>query len=106
MKERDMAGKEAQSKSLSPIEKKILHEKYKKLRKKATAQVRQDNITQTGDRIKAVADENEVWQVVKEISKPHTEKELKLIFNAKNWCQHSTQDYSSYSPVSEASRGF
>ena len=53
MKERDMAGKEAQSKSLSPIEKKILHEKYKKLRNR----IRKDTIKAIGERMEEANNE-------------------------------------------------
>ena len=58
----------------SPGEKKILHERYKKLRNRITNAVRKDNINYNGDRIRRAKKDDEVWKVVNEIMKPKEDK--------------------------------
>ena len=45
---------------LDPSEKKILHEKYKRLRNKTATQLRKDTVRQNGERIAEAKDENEM----------------------------------------------
>ena len=78
MKERDEARRELKR---SPGEKKILHEKYKKLRNRTTQQIRRDTIKGNGKRIEEANGENELWKVVKEINAPRREVSWTLTEN-------------------------
>ena len=62
-------------------EKKILHEKYKKLRNKTTKQIRKDTIMANGKRIDEANNEGEMWKVIKEINSPRNENAWKLVEN-------------------------
>ena len=57
----------------SPGEKKVLHEKYKKLRNKTTKKIRSDTIKANGKRIEEAKNEGEVWNVIREINSPRNE---------------------------------
>ena len=78
IKERDKARKAVQK---SPDEKKVLHEKYKRLRNRTTNQIRKETIQNNGERIQKAGDENEVWKIVNEITNPREEKKWSLIEN-------------------------
>lgn len=78
MKERDAARSQLKR---SPGEKKILHEKYKRLRNRTTQQIRKDAVRANGKRIEEAKNENEVWRVVKEINTPRSESKWTLIDN-------------------------
>jgi hypothetical protein len=68
----------------SAEEKKILHLKYKKTRNRVTNLIRQDNLKYSEERIENAKDENEIWKVVNEITKPREETTWKLIEDEKS----------------------
>ena len=78
IKERDQARADLKG---SPGEKKVLHEKYKKLRNRTTKQIRKDTITTNGKRIDDANDEGEVWKVINEINTPRNENNWRLVEN-------------------------
>ena len=71
IKERDELRKKIKK---SPNEKKILHERYKKLRNKVTNNIRRDKIQQNGERIEKAGREDEIWKIVNELTKPKEDK--------------------------------
>ena len=78
MKQRDDA-RERIKKDHS-TEKIILLEKYKKLRNRVNIQIRKDNIFFNNEKIKKADNENELWKVAQEITKPRSN----TIFHHKN----------------------
>ena len=76
MKERDATRKKINK--ASPMEKKTLHEKYKRLRNRTTAQMRRDKIRMNAERIEKAKDVNETWRIVKEINNPKQESAWKI----------------------------
>jgi hypothetical protein len=63
---------------LSPNEKKILHERYKKLRNRVTNQIRKDTRQFNEERIDKAGDEKEIWNLVNEVIKPKEKNQWKL----------------------------
>ena len=81
MKERDSL---RQSKSnLSPSEKAVQHEKYKKMRNRVNSMIKADVIRYNEERITKAEDVNEVWKVVSDIAAPRSEARLTLNENGK-----------------------
>ena len=77
MKERDSL---RQSKSnLSPSEKAVQHEKYKKMRNRVNSMIKADVIRYNEERITKAEDVNEVWKVVSDIAAPRSEARLTLM---------------------------
>ena len=62
----------------SPNEKKILHEKYKKLRNKVTNEIRKDTIRNNCERIEKADNEKEMWKIVNEVTKPKEDQVWRL----------------------------
>jgi hypothetical protein len=62
---------------LSPNEKKINHERYKKLRNRVTNQIRKDTRQFNEERIDKAGDEKEIWKLVNEV-KPKEKNQWKL----------------------------
>ena len=77
MKDRDETRKRIHK--ASPNEKKILHEKYKRLRNKTTTQMRNDKIRMNGERIESAKDEKETWKIINEITNPQEKSAWKLV---------------------------
>ena len=67
IKDRDCARNNIKLKS--PAEKLIQQAEYKKLRNRVISELRKDNINLNNERVKNAADENEVWKVVKDVTK-------------------------------------
>ena len=63
---------------MSPNEKKILHDKYKKLRNRVTNQIRRDTRNFNEERIDKAGDEKEIWKLVNEVIKPKDKNQWKL----------------------------
>jgi hypothetical protein len=63
---------------LSPNEKKIMHERYKKLRNRVTNQIRKDTRQFIEERIDKAGDEMEIWKLVNEVIKPKEKNHWKL----------------------------
>ena len=74
--ERDHIRKEMHK--YSSNERKVFHQKYKKLRNAATNQVRQDTKQFNEDRIEKAADQKEIWKIVKDVISPQVKKTLIL----------------------------
>ncbi len=62
---------------MSPNEKKINHERYKKLRNRVTNQIRKDTRQFNEERIDKAGDEKEIWKLVNEV-KPKEKNQWKL----------------------------
>ena len=58
----------------SPSEKKILYERYKKLRDRVMNNIRRDKIQHNGERITKAKREDEVWKIINEVTKPREDK--------------------------------
>ena len=63
---------------MSPNEKKINHERYKKLRNRVTNQIRKDTRQFNEERIDKAGDEKEIWKLVNEVIKPKEKNQWKL----------------------------
>ena len=77
MKERDKLRQSG--KNLTPSEKTIQHEKYKRLRNRVNSLIKADVIKYNEERITKAEDSNEVWKIVNEIAKPRTATKLTLV---------------------------
>ncbi len=55
-----------------------MHERYKKLRKRVTNQIRKDTRQFNEERIDKAGDEKEIWKLVNEVIKPKEKNQLKL----------------------------
>ena len=75
MAQRDIARKEMKT---TPGEKRILLEKYRKLRNRATSLINKDRLNQNSKRIDEANNESEFWKIVKDITKPNVENIWKL----------------------------
>ena len=64
----------------NPMEKMALLKKYRKLRNEATNQIRTDKKEAVRKRIEKSSNENEIWKVISEITKPN--KEVNITLNA------------------------
>ena len=71
MTQRDNCRKKMKGASTS--ERQILHVKYKMLRNKVNSEIRKDNVNFNSERIKQAKDENEIWKVVSDITKPNAD---------------------------------
>ena len=71
MAQRDKCRKKM--KGASPSERQVLHSKYKMLRNKVNSALKKDSVNFNSDRIKQAKDENEIWNVVSDITKPNAE---------------------------------
>ena len=78
MKMRDNARSDLKS---AKGEKWILLTKHKKLRNKATNLIRRDTVNANGKRIEEAKDENEIWRIVNDITKPKSSESIKLNSN-------------------------
>ena len=76
IKERDHV--RANLSKLEPREKAIQHIKYKKLRNRINSLVKSDTIKYNNTRVEQAKDENELWKIVKEITKPKEENKWSL----------------------------
>ena len=56
----------------------VLVKKYKILRNKTTASIRRDNLNFNEERIAKANDEEEIWNIVNEVSNPKCATEWKL----------------------------
>ena len=55
--------------------------KYKKLRNKATNLIRRDTVNANGKRIEEATDENEIWRIVNDITKPKSSESTYITEN-------------------------
>ena len=81
IKNRDCARNNIKLKS--PAEKLIQQAVYKKLRNRVISELRKDNINLNNERVKNAADENEVWKVVKDVTKQNNPTSIVLEENGK-----------------------
>ena len=54
-------------------EQRLLFSKYKKLRNKVNSQIRKESVDFNNNRNDQANDENEIWNVIKEVTKPKEE---------------------------------
>ena len=76
MQERDRVRKKIGKSNES--EWKELQGEYKRIRNEVTKRIRQDTIIFNEERINKAGDENELWKVVNDITKPRSETSWKL----------------------------
>ena len=81
MKERDSL--RLSGKILSPVEKAVQHEKFKRLRNRVNSMIKADVIKYNEERITKADDINEVWKVVSDIATPRVEAKMTLKENGK-----------------------
>ena len=81
MKERDSL--RLSGKNLSPVEKAVQHEKFKRLRNRVNSMIKADVIKYNEERITKADDINEVWKVVSDIATPRVEAKMTLKENGK-----------------------
>ena len=63
---------------MSPKEKIIIHERYKKLRNRVSNQIKKDTRQFNEERIDKAGDEKEIWKGVNEVIKPKEKNQWKL----------------------------
>ena len=78
MANRDKTRSKLKVTSLTVIERKTLLLKYRKLRNEATNQIRTDKKEAVRKRIEKSSNENEIWKVISEITKPNNEVNITL----------------------------
>ncbi len=61
---------------MSPNEKKIIHERYKKLNYRLLNQFKKDTRQFNEERIDKAGDEKEIWKLVNEVIKPKENKSM------------------------------
>lgn len=77
IKEKDSLRKKIE-KARGEEEKSKIQAEYKRMRNVVTNNVRKDTIEYNEDRIEKAGDENKVWKVVNDITKPKTERGWEL----------------------------
>ena len=81
MKKRD--GARAMIRSASNNEKKIWTDKYKKLRNQVNSKVRQETVDYNNNRIDNAKNDNEVWNITKEITNPSSNSNWSMLIDQK-----------------------
>ena len=76
MSERDLARTQLSKENLTFVERKALTMKYRKLRNKATEQIRKAKKQANGDRIAKAKSEGEVWKVISDITNPKAKEQI------------------------------